>query len=106
MSTRAKVGILLPDGKVRSIKVLQDGYPEYTGQMLAKHYDTEEKVLRLMGKGDLLELGKSIAECRECSNGEPAQDTSLVRFINFTDGLDYLYIFTKSEGWQYLRCYE
>lgn len=107
MSTRAKVGILLPDGKVRSIKILQDGYPEYTGQMLANRYDTEEKILQLMTKGDLLGLGKTIAECTPDPHGESAKDSSPARFINDNDGLDYLYIFSKSMGyWQYLPCNE
>lgn len=105
MSTRASVGILLPDGNVRSIRVLQDGYPEYTGYILAKHYDTEERVLRLMDKGDLLGIGKTILSCRVLPNGECAKDTNLVRFIN-QSGLDYLYIFTASKGWQYLPCNE
>lgn len=106
MSTRARVGILLSDGNVRSILVLQDGYPEYTGRILAKHYDTEEKILQLMSKGDLLGLGKTILKCNVLSDGEAAKDTSIARFINDQSGLDYLYIFTASKGWQYLPCTE
>lgn len=106
MSTRARVGILLSDGNVRSILVLQDGYPEYTGRILAKHYDTEEKILQLMSKGDLLGIGKTITQCNVLSGGEAAKDTSIARFINDQSGLDYLYIFTVSKGWQYLPCTE
>ncbi len=106
MSTRARVGILLPDGKVRSITVLQDGYPSFTGQRLAKYYDTEEKVLQLVGKGDLLELGKNIMECRAFLEGAKPEDISLTRFINPPAYIDYLYIFTAKEGWKYAKCHE
>ncbi len=106
MSTRARVGILLQDGKVRSITVLQDGYPEYTGQILAKYYDTEEKVLQLVGKGDLLGLGKSIMECRAFLDGAKPEDMSLTRFINPPAYIDYLYIFSAKEGWKYAKCHK
>ena len=101
MSTRARVGILLPDKKVRSITVLQDGYPEYTGQILAKYYDTEEKVLQLMSRGTLISVGKTIMECRVFLNGEKPEDTSLTQFINPPAYIDYLNIFTAKEGWKY-----
>ncbi len=106
MSTRARVGILLPDGKVRSITVLQDGYPSFTGQRLAKYYDTEEKVLQLMSRGTLISLGKNIMECNIFLNGEKPEDTSLTRFINPPAYIDYLYIFTAKEGWKYHKCHE
>ncbi len=106
MSTRAKVGILLPDGKVRSITVLQDGYPTFTGQRLAKYYDTEEKVLQLMSQGTLLSIGKTIMECRAFLNGEKPEDMSLTQFINSPTYIDYIYIFTAKEGWKYAKCHE
>lgn len=47
MSTRARIGVLKEDGKVESIDLYQDGYPEYAGGMLAKHYENEKKIADL-----------------------------------------------------------
>jgi len=56
MSTRARIGILLEDNSILSSYVHWDGYPSYTGAILAKNYTTKEKVSELIDLGDLSTL--------------------------------------------------
>ena len=62
MSTRALVGILLPNGNVKSIYVHNDGYPESpgVGSKLLEHWTDRKKVERLLKLGDLSVLGIDI----------------------------------------------
>ena len=58
MSTRCRIGIKLPDGKIKSIYSHWDGYPEGVGKKLLKYYDTPEKINELMDLGDISSLGE------------------------------------------------
>lgn len=106
MSTSARVGILLPERTVRCITVQQDGYRGYAGKILTRHYTSEERILELLSRGDLRSLAADPRDCEVALNAKPAQDVSLSRFINPPFSIDYLYIFTPSDGWQYLPCHE
>ena len=57
MSTRSRIGMLMPDGKVKSIYCHWDGYPEGVGRKLQKYYTTPEKVEELLSLGDISSLG-------------------------------------------------
>lgn len=57
MSTRAAIGIQNSDGTIKSITVNNDGYPEYTGEILARHYADETTINRLVDLGDLSVIG-------------------------------------------------
>ena len=49
MSTRAGVGITMPDGTVRAFHVQCDGYPKGgTGEFLAEGYTNQEQVEKLI----------------------------------------------------------
>lgn len=54
MATRALIGILQEDGTVKSIYHHWDGYPEWLGTILQKHYSSQNDVLHLMEKGELI----------------------------------------------------
>ena len=56
MSTRARVGIVRPDGSILSIYTHSDGYISHHGPILLEHYDTAQKVLALMKMGDCSQL--------------------------------------------------
>lgn len=60
MSTRCRIGIELPDGKVRSIYCHHDGYLSGVGKMLNDHYQTAEKVEKLMDLGDISSLSETV----------------------------------------------
>ena len=53
MSTRARIGILLPDDSILSVYHLWDGYPEWLGVKLREHYNTYEKASELIDGGNM-----------------------------------------------------
>lgn len=106
MSTRAKIGILLEDQTVRSINLWQDAYPDYAGQVLAKHYKTAEQIFDLMAEGDLNELEARAESCNYSGHSRPIVYGSLTSFLNDHSGMDYIYIFSVQTGWQYINLNE
>ena len=57
MSTRAAIGVQNSDGTIRSITVNNDGHPEYTREILDRHYTDETAISRLIDLGDFSVLG-------------------------------------------------
>ena len=53
MSTRARIGILLPDDSILSVYHHFDGYPEGLGGKLKEHYNTYEKASELIDGGNM-----------------------------------------------------
>lgn len=56
MGTRSRIGMLLPNGKVKSIYCHWDGYPEHNGRILQECW--QESVVPLIALGDLSTLGE------------------------------------------------
>ena len=61
MSTRSYIGITNADSSVDAIYCHYDGYPEYNGDMLIKHYNDENKVKELISLGDISSLREKVA---------------------------------------------
>ena len=57
MSTRCRIGLELPDGKIKSIYCHHDGYPEGVGKMLIENYNDYQKIVDLLELGDISTLG-------------------------------------------------
>lgn len=57
MSTRCRIGLTLPDGKIKSIYCHWDGYPDGVGKELQKHYNDPKKIEKLLELGDISSLG-------------------------------------------------
>ena len=53
MSTRSRIGILLPDDSILSVYHHWDGYPEWLGVTLEEHYKTYEKASELIDGGNM-----------------------------------------------------
>lgn len=53
MSTRSRIGYVLPSGKVKSIYCHWDGYPLNNGRILLKSYTDPKKVKSLISLGDI-----------------------------------------------------
>ena len=53
MSTRSRIGILLPDDSILSVYHHWDGYPEWLGVTLNKKFNTKEQVAELIDGGDI-----------------------------------------------------
>lgn len=60
MSTRSAIGIKLDDGRIESIYCHSDGYLEYNGKILLRHYSDLNKIKKLLSFGDLSSLGENI----------------------------------------------
>lgn len=58
--TTAIIAAVLPDGKIKSILVNADGYPDHTGKMLYRYYHNVSKILELLDLGNLSFLGKYV----------------------------------------------
>ena len=53
MSTRSRIGILLPDDSILSVYHHFDGYPEWLGVTLEEHFNTYEKASKLIDGGNM-----------------------------------------------------
>lgn len=62
MSTRARIGHILPDGSVRSIYTHWGSSPDRHGPILLAHYGSLPVVLELLELGNLSILGPEIGE--------------------------------------------
>jgi len=60
MATRSNIGIVNEDGSVTGIYCHFDGYPEYVGKFLLKHYTDSEKINGLMYLGNLSSLNEKL----------------------------------------------
>ena len=53
MATRSRIGIQLKDNSVLSAYHHWDGYPEWLGKTLVKHFNSKEKASELIDGGDM-----------------------------------------------------
>lgn len=116
MGTHARIGKLLPDGKVRSIYCHYDGYVSGgVGEDLSTHYQNESKVDALLDLGNLSGIGKEIGEKQDFSDftsqnsnwclaygrdrGQKGQEATLTESEDeyLKDG-DYPYIYLYKNG--------
>lgn len=79
MSTRSTIGIKNEKGEIKAVYCHWDGYPEWVGRILVKHYDTTEKVEELLALGDLSSLGERVKpnENEEHSFENPIDDVTV-----------------------------
>lgn len=62
MSTRCRIGVALPGGKIESIYCHWDGYPDNILPILEDHYTTESQITGLMALGSLSILGEELGQ--------------------------------------------
>ena len=53
MATRARIGLKLEDGSIISAYHHWDGYPEWLGVTLKKHYNKKEDIAKLIDGGNM-----------------------------------------------------
>ncbi|GAB0481647.1 hypothetical protein KML24007_03930 [Alistipes indistinctus] len=105
----------LPDEKIVCIYCFHDGYPDHLGQILAKHYDNEEKIKDLMKGGHLEWIESEPSMCGYTHKGSdplpedcrPVTRRNLGDFIQKVRayGQDYGYIFRDGQ-WHVYNPYE
>lgn len=81
MGTRSRIGIELADHSVVSVYCHWDGYTEYTGKMLVKHYQEREDVQELIDGGSM----SSVRTRSTWANGKTLRD-DLGEFILDDEG--------------------
>ena len=62
MSTHASISVLHMDGTVSSVYLHFDGYTEHAGEMLKKHYSTQDKAEELVSNGAICVLSEYVGE--------------------------------------------
>lgn len=69
MSTRSRIGMVMPDGKIRSVYCHNDGYLSDVGITLHEHYLDSTEIGALIDLGDLssldVDLTSSVAYMRD-----------------------------------------
>lgn len=60
MATRSTYGILESDGTIKSVYCHFDGYLKGVGRLLYENYNTETEVRKLIQKGTVSSLGRSL----------------------------------------------
>ena len=56
--TSAGIGMTMPDGSIRAVRLNSDGYPGHAGVVLAGWYKTEDRIKALLELGELAALGE------------------------------------------------
>lgn len=106
MGTKCRIGLLGPKGKIESVVCYKDGYPDYMGETLAEHYPDRDAIAKLIAGGDILELGNTLESTTyehrdrgiDWDEAKPVTYNGLGKYLNATDGVDYIYIFING-GW-------
>ena len=104
MSTRSNIAIEMPDGKVKSIYVHSDGYPDGVGHCLLTYYNDYKKAKDLFEFGNASFLGETLKECsfyerdwgRDPDPGRKHPNEWC--FLNDVSGdcfIEYIYLFKK-----------
>lgn len=117
MSTRSRIGLMLPNKTITSIYCHSDGYLDWNGIRLYEHYKTAEKVRDLIALGDISSLHEEVAPAagvehsydgprakgvtvayrrdRGEANVEPRIGDNLQTFLDH--GEEYAYLFNAGE---------
>ena len=101
MGTRSNIAYQRPNGQVIMTYCHYDGYPEYNGLLINKHYNNQSKAEELANQGYLSSLKPTIEESLEGrANIEPPQIYhslhSYINDINFD--IEWIYLF-KNNQW-------
>lgn len=107
MATACKIGIVKENQSVEGVICWWDGQPENAGETLTNHYATFDKAAELIAGGQLMELGKSIAECRyqtpsrivTAEQCKPTTYRTEEEFLTDDQGQEFTYLF-KEGAWQ------
>ncbi len=99
MSTRSRIGIQMPDGKVRSIYCHCDGYLRGVGKKLIDKYQDAEKVEELMTLGGISSLRETVDETRQYAYGDDRarEDASVADFWRYAGncGEEFIYLLER-----------
>ena len=97
MATRSRIGYVLKDDSIVSVYHHWDGYPEWLGNILNKHYNEDSKVRELIDGGDMSscytdttwDLEEKKPEPSPCYYSERGEDCPPRHFQTLSDLADY-----------------
>jgi hypothetical protein len=114
MSTRSRIAVELPNGKIESIYCHFDGYTKFNGVKLKEHFNSYDKAKELISGGDISSLWTNLGFNQETlpetgplyysQRGEdcpPRLDDN--RYDYLGDGEEYAYLYTLDDEW---ICYD
>jgi hypothetical protein len=105
MATRSTIALEYPDGTVRQIYCLWDGYLSHNGKILNKSYRDFEKVKQLIDHGDMSSLDHTLEKCHFYGRDNGESNVNAKVFANFDDYVnnhvyeEYEYIFRTDGKW-------
>lgn len=85
-----------------------DGYPSHNGKILGENYNTEQKVVELLEKGEMSSLGKTLED--SVFYTQRGEELHLIEDVSYDTlrkksldmGCEYLYVFFPDKDvWQY-----
>jgi hypothetical protein len=98
MATRSRIGVELPDGRVKSVYCHWDGYPTGVGKdLLDRGFSSIDEVLGFINEGSRSTVETSYHAWR----GEDIVtdfNSSVDNYFDRRDG-EYLYLYTREEQW-------
>ena len=115
MATRGRIGLELKDGSILSAYHHWDSYPEWLGQQLVEHYNTKDKVAKLIDGGDMSSAYTNAGFNNETlpksqplyytdrgeslENNLPRLDATLSDYLDKDNGEEYHYLMTLNGEW-------
>ena len=120
MGTRSKIAIENADGSVTAVYCHWDGYPQWNGKTLAKHYGHREKAQQLIDLGSISSLQEFVFPEGEHSFDKPEDRVTIayhrdrgedlrqeqypsVEHYLIADVEEYGYLFTAEGSWVYVK---
>jgi len=111
MSTRSRIGLELKNGSILSVYHHWDGYPEWLGRILKTHYNTREKVAKLIDGGDMSSAWTNATwhdsdatnvygpqyYSQRGDNCPPRLDADLCEYLLPENSEEYAYLFRNGE---------
>lgn len=124
MSTRSRIGMVQPDGTIRSIYCHNDGYLSWNGKKLFAYYNTPAEAKALIELGDISALREKLAPPKGAKHtfdnplpdvtvaylrdrGEkgcdPKVSSGVEAFLAINSGQEYSYLFENGKWFVWER---
>jgi len=105
MATRSRIGVELPDGKVKSVYCHNDGYISGVGQdLINMGFADPAEVEEFIDMGDRSTCELSYKEWRN-ENCPPRIDSSVHYYFDKSDIEEYGYLYTQEGEWLVKKAY-
>ena len=104
MATWSRIGVVLPNGRVKQISCRYDGEIRWLGRTLMKHFSEYESALAILDMGNLLSIEDKNYQGKELVIETvyptvPATEIDLKDFPDEGNMVYYAYLFQKGSWW-------